>query len=120
MRAKHINAAGGKVTFSVGAILCGASWVCSRLRKVAHRLSRMCVRRGTRQRKRSLSGSASNYPPMALTEDDVREWLGSKARIFERAIEKIERLVRFFLDDWGATWDFAYEQIDQVRVKEAS
>src|SRR3954466_3707547 len=56
---------------------------------------------------------------MPLSEEDVRAWRDRNMTVFERAIAEVERLVKFFLDDWAATWEFSYEQVAEGRVKDA-
>lgn len=38
--------------------------------------------------------------------------------MFTRAIDEVERLVDFFIADWGGTYGFSVEQVESVRVKD--
>jgi Region found in RelA / SpoT proteins len=54
-----------------------------------------------------------------MTEDDVRSFLDGKDEVLRRAIAEVERLVEFFIADWGNVWEFSVEQIENARIKDA-
>lgn len=55
-----------------------------------------------------------------MTEQEVRDWLEANGELLERAIEQVEREVGVFIRDWGETWGFRHEQIEEARIKGAA
>lgn len=55
----------------------------------------------------------------ALTDDDVQTWLKESSEALGRAIDALQDLVAFFIKDWGNTYEFAVEQIENARIKDA-
>jgi ppGpp synthetase/RelA/SpoT-type nucleotidyltranferase len=54
-----------------------------------------------------------------LTEEQVTGWLHLRQELLSRAIDDIERLVEFFIADWGDTYGFSAEQVEGARIKDA-
>jgi ppGpp synthetase/RelA/SpoT-type nucleotidyltranferase len=54
-----------------------------------------------------------------LSDREIAQWLDDHTVVLERAITQVQGLVGFFIADWSNTWEFAVEQIENVRVKEA-
>jgi ppGpp synthetase/RelA/SpoT-type nucleotidyltranferase len=54
----------------------------------------------------------------SLSEEDIGAWLEEHSDLFLAAIREIEQLTRVFLQEWGTTWEFKHELVENLRIKE--